>query len=385
VGVEEVCRVEALATQLGVEIEAPGSEPSGLQDGIQRERDLLWLVRELVGVPAELGIAAVHVDAAEDPVGHGVRDLVRKAVSRERGVVHLDVELELVFESVLLEEGVHGRGVVIVLVLRGLVGLGFDQERPLESDRVLVLGHEGEEAPELVELAAKVGVEKCLVALAPTPEHVVGAAEPVRRLEHVLHLGGRVREDVGVRVGGGTGGVARMTEQVRGAPQQPHAGALHPTLHLLEHAVEVGVALGEGCSLGRHVAIVEAEEGVSELLEELEGHLALALRQRHRVAAAEPRAVEGTVAEDVASRPAEAVPVADRHAQVVLEAPAQDLAVRVVPAKCQRALALGTRVTDPLDLLEEGRTHLHSPSPAAARNAPRRSRYRARQGSMRAA
>jgi hypothetical protein len=40
------------------------------------------------------------------------------------------------------------------------------------------------------------------------------------RLEDVADLGGGVGEDLGIRIGGGTGGVARMGEEVGRAPQE---------------------------------------------------------------------------------------------------------------------------------------------------------------------
>ena len=58
--------VDALAAQLGVEVEAAGREAAAAQDLVQRQREVLDRVRELVGVPAVLGVAAVGVDAAED-------------------------------------------------------------------------------------------------------------------------------------------------------------------------------------------------------------------------------------------------------------------------------------------------------------------------------
>jgi len=48
---------------------------------------------------------------------------------------------------------------------------------------VLVLHHQGEEAPELIQLLAEVGVEKGVVALPAAPQDVVDAAQPMGRLQ----------------------------------------------------------------------------------------------------------------------------------------------------------------------------------------------------------
>ena len=68
------------------------------------ERHLLDGVRELVGVPTVLGIAAVGVDAAEDAVVDGVRDLVVERVAGQGGVVDLDVDLVFVRKAVTGQE-----------------------------------------------------------------------------------------------------------------------------------------------------------------------------------------------------------------------------------------------------------------------------------------
>src|SRR5262249_1211744 len=294
-----------------------------------------------------------RIHAAEDAVRDRIRDLVLEGVASERGVIHLDVELDLALEAEALQERIHRRDVVVVLMFGGLVWLGLDQERAWEADAVLLLAHQRHEAPELLELTREVRVEERLVALAPAPQHVVRAAEPVRRLEAMLHLGRRMGEHLGIRIRGGARRVARVAEQVGGAPEQAHAGALHVALRRLEQAVETRAALGEGGALGREIAVVEAEERDAELLEQLEGHRELVLGLRHRITArSEPRAREGALAEHVVARPAEAVPEADREAELILHALAEDLAVGVVPAEGERGIAGRSLVADLADALE---------------------------------
>ena len=173
------------------------------------------------------GVAAVHVDAAEDAAADRDGDLVLEAVAGQGGVVRLDVDPVLVREVVAHEEGVDRGRVVVVLVLRRLLRLRLEQQRPGEADPMLVLGDEGQEPRQLRFLARQIGVQQRLVALAAAPQHVVRAVQPMRRLEHVLDLRGRVGEDLGVGIGGRAGRVARVAEQVGGSPQQPDAGALH--------------------------------------------------------------------------------------------------------------------------------------------------------------
>ena len=250
---------------------------------------------------------------------------------------------------VLLEEGVHGGRVEVVLVLGGLLGLRLDQERALEADLVLVLGHEREEAAELVELLLHVGVEQRLVPFPAAPEHVVLAAEPVRRLEDLGDLRRRVGKHLGIGVRRRARQVTSMAEEVGRAPQELDAGALHLALHAFEDAVEVRVALPERGPLGRDVAIVEGEVGRTELLEEFECSLQLLSSSLEGVARAVPRPLEGLLTESVATLPGKGMPVADSRPKLSLHALPQHQTASVVVAVRERILRLGALEFDGRD------------------------------------
>ena len=235
---EQVRSIQALTPELGVEVESARREAACAQDLVHRDRKLVDRVRELVGVPAVLRVAAVHVDAAEDAAADRDRDLVLEAVAGQRGVVRLDVHPVLVGEVVAHEEGIHGGGVVVVLMLRRLLRLWLEQQGSGESDPVLVLRDEAQESRELRFLSGEIGVEERLVALSPTPQDVICPPQPMRRLEHVLDLGGRIREYLGVGIGGRAGSVSRVAEEVGGAPEQPDAGALHVGFDLVHDGLE---------------------------------------------------------------------------------------------------------------------------------------------------
>ena len=101
--------------------------------------------------------------------------------------------LHLVFEPEALQEAIHRRGIEIVLMLGRLVRLGLDQDRAREADLVLVLDHHRQEAAEIVLLALHIGVEDGVIAFAPAPQHVVGAAQAMRGFERIAHLQRRPR------------------------------------------------------------------------------------------------------------------------------------------------------------------------------------------------
>ena len=325
VGMEQVRSIQALTPELGVEVESARREAACAQDLVHGDRELVDRVRELVGVPAVLRVAAVHVDAAEDAAADRDRDLVLEAVAGQRGVVRLDVDPVLVREVVAHEEGIHRRGVVVVLMLRRLLRLRLEQQRPGEPDSMLVLRDEAQESRELRFLSGEIGVEERLVALAPTPQDVIRPPQPMRRLEHVLDLGGRIREHLGVGIGGRPRGVSRVAEEVGGAPEQPDAGALHVGFDLVHHGLEPVACLRERAALGRDVAVMEREERHAELRHELERGVDLRTCRLHRVRAGlQPRSIEGSDAEDIRPGPVERVPQADGDAEVILHPLAED-------------------------------------------------------------
>ena len=78
-----------------VEVHAAGVEAAVLEypeHALGRE---VYVRRELIGVPAQQRVAAVHVQAAEDAVVDGVRHLVLEGVARQRGMVHLYIDLKI--------------------------------------------------------------------------------------------------------------------------------------------------------------------------------------------------------------------------------------------------------------------------------------------------
>jgi len=83
---------------------------------------------ELIRVPTEQWVSHVGIDAAELACQGGDHQVVFEIVAGQRGVIGLDVELEMVEQTELAEEVQHRGRVEVVLVLGGLLGLGFDEE-----------------------------------------------------------------------------------------------------------------------------------------------------------------------------------------------------------------------------------------------------------------
>ena len=145
VRVEQVHRLEALAPHLGVEVRAAGLEAAHVEDGQHDLGRQINVGRELVGVPAQQHVAGVGVDRAERAGGDGHFQLVLHGVAGQRGVVGLEVQLEVAQQVVFAQEVQARRGVGIVLVLGRLLGLGLDVELALEADGLLVVHRQVQE------------------------------------------------------------------------------------------------------------------------------------------------------------------------------------------------------------------------------------------------
>src|SRR3984885_13963316 len=189
---------------------------------------------------------------------------------RKHRMADFDVELDLPLEPEALQEAEHRRDIEIVLMLGRLLGLRLDQDYTLEPDLVLVVDNQGQKASELILLATQIGVEQRFVTLAAAPQHIIGAAELMRRVDGVLHLRGGVSEHVRIGIGRSAAHIAWMAEQIGGAPEKLGSALLHFLGKEIGHLGEVVAELLEALALGNDVAIVEGEERKAESREHLE-------------------------------------------------------------------------------------------------------------------
>ena len=165
-GVEEIVGVDGRAAELGIKVEAAGAETTGLEDRDHGKGEFADIRVELVRVPAEQQVAGVRVNGAEGAGRDRNLDFVLESMAGESRVIGLDVELEVFLEAVGAEEGDAAGNVEVVLVLGGLLGLGFDEKLTLEANGLGIIHGHVQERREVVLLAFQVGVEECLVALA---------------------------------------------------------------------------------------------------------------------------------------------------------------------------------------------------------------------------
>ena len=142
------------------------------------------------------------------PCCTGDFQLVLHGVTGQGGVVGFEVQLEMV-EQVVLPQEVEARGgVAVVLVLGRFLRLGLDVELPCEADLLGVVDRHVEETAPDGRVRASCRCSRGSDSLRGHPRTCSLAAEFVGDFQRLLHLGGRVGEDVGVGAGGGTVHVA---------------------------------------------------------------------------------------------------------------------------------------------------------------------------------
>jgi hypothetical protein len=209
--------------------------------------------------------------------------LVLEGMTGKDRVALLDIDLDLVFEPVPLEEAVDRGDVVIVLVLGRLLRLRLDQDRALEADLVLVLDHQVEEAAELVVLALEVGVEQGLVALAPAPQHVVLATELVGRVDAGFTVAAAKAKTSGSGLVAAPDMKRRLENRLAVPHKQLHAGRFLLAGEIVDDLFEVLRILGKVGTFGPHIGVMEAVERCTQRREHLEGDIGLQLGKFHRV------------------------------------------------------------------------------------------------------
>ena len=236
--------------------------------------------------------------------------------------------------------------------LVGSLRLGLEIELAAEADFPGVIDRQVHEGGQVLELALHVGVPEALVSFAAAPEHVALPAQFLGHFQGLFDLGGGEGEGVGVATGGRAVHVARIAEQVGGAPEQLDAAAVLLLLEHLDHRVEVLVGLGQRGALGGDVAVVEAIERCAELVDELEGHGHAVDRIFDRVGRPFPGPPHRARSERVAARAAKRVPIGHAEAEMILHRLAFDQFAGVVVAERQRVLRVGAFVGDVADLWE---------------------------------
>ena len=192
----------------------------------------------------------------------------------------------------------------------------------------------------MVELAAGIRVEEIRVALAPAPEDVVLAAERDGGIERGFDLRAGVGNDVEVGIRRRAVHISAVREQVCRAPEELYAGRPLTLPGKAHHVLEALLALGDGATLGREIAIVEAVIRHGELREELERGVECVLGGGDRIGLPSPRLGARPRAERIGPVGAERVPIANGEPQMLAHRLVADAPIGVVGLEGERIVGV---------------------------------------------
>ena len=147
-------------------------------------------------------------------------------VASQRGVVRLNVNLNLFLQSELFQETINCGDIVIILMFCRLLRFWLNQQRPLEASFMFMLDHHLHKAANLLALLTQIGIQQGFIAFAPAPQHIVFAAQGFGGLHGAADLRRRPGKNLRIGISGSTRTIARMGKAVCRAPQQFHAGFL---------------------------------------------------------------------------------------------------------------------------------------------------------------
>lgn len=340
VGDEEVLGIRGIAARLGVEVRAAALQAPAAQDHQHGLNQFVEVDRELIRIPTILVVASVGVDRAEHPGVDGALQFVFERMAGQRGVVHLDVDLEVLVQPVSAQEADYRLCIDVILVLHRLHGFRLDKERSLETLRTGVVARHAQHRGHVLLLALHVGVQQRHVALAAAPEDVAVAAQLDRRVDGVLDLQHRACRSVEIGIRRGAVHVAGVPEDVGRTPQQLDARLGLLLLGVGDNLLQIlFVLLGRG-GFVHQVHVVEAVVLDAHLLHELEAGIHLRLGTLQRAGRLVPRELLRTAAELVAALSAERMPPRHREAEPILHLAAAHDTLRIVIVECHRVFRI---------------------------------------------
>ena len=321
-------------------------ETAATDDLDHRGGEIVCIYRELVGVPAVLGVASVGVDGAEHAVVDGYCEFMLEGVAGEGGMVDFDIDLEVLVEAVGAEETDDGLRIDVILVLCRLHGLGLDEECALEAMCAGVISGCSEHGGKVILLPLHLGVKDAVIAFAATPEHVRGATEFDGSVDRILDLDGCAGDYVEVGIGGGAVGVALVAEYIGRAPEVADAGLAHLLEKIVGDIFQAGLIFVNVIAVLYEVDVVEAEIADAEFLHDFESGIDLGAGAAIGAFAFVPLIGTGLAAEGISGCLAESMPPCHGEFEPVLHGFAHDDAFCVIIVECERILALSALETN---------------------------------------
>ncbi|MNF82191.1 hypothetical protein D3C84_644910 [compost metagenome] len=332
---EEVVDFERATANFRVKVYAATAQAACFENFVHRKRRGVQVRRELVRIPAEEHVALVRVERAQHAVNCSNADFVLERVASQRSMVRFKVQLEVLFQAVVLQECNRRSRVEIVLVFRRLFRLRLDQELCVEADFFRVCDRHVVQASQIVQLQLHVRVQKRLVTFAAAPEYIVFSAELFTYFKAFLYLCCSVCVYVSVNRRACAVNEARVREHVLRVPEQLSAGRFLAVFEQSNDNVEVLVRFLQRRTFWSDITVMESVERNVQLLHELEVCFN-ACFCFVKSAQAIPSTYSRTSAEWIRAVCRESVPVCYCITEVLLHRFAEYDLLRIVMFECKR-------------------------------------------------
>ena len=235
--IEHVIFIGTLTAHFGIKVQTASGKPASFEDLVHHQRVLFNAVRELVGIPAELRIAAVGIHGTEDIQGNRTGNFMLEGMPCKGRVVGFDVDFNLFFQTKLLQESIYRGDIVVVLMLSRLLRFRFDKQRATETDFMFVFNDHLQETTNLLALLPHIRIQERFVTFTAAPQNIVFPAQFLGRIHGGNDLGCSPGEHFRIRVGCRSGTVTWVGKAVGCPPQQFHPGFL---LFLRQHIGHYG-------------------------------------------------------------------------------------------------------------------------------------------------
>ena len=184
------------------------------------------------------------------------------------------------------------------------------------------------------------GVEQAHVALAATPEHIVGSSQLDGGVDRVLDLDSSPGDNTELRVGGGPIHISLMSENIGCTPKEFDASGFHLLERIVGDDPHALLIFGDGGSFLDEIHIMEAEVLDTQFLHDLESGVHLILCPLYRITRLIPLVLTCLSAELVAAGLAKGVPPCHGEFQPILHPLSEHHAIRLIIMERQWTLAL---------------------------------------------
>src|SRR5574343_59828 len=124
-----------------------------------------------------------------------------EGMTRQRGMVHLNIQFEILIQTVLTEKSDHSSSIVIILMFGGLAGFGFDKEYPFETLTACIITRHGQKTTQMIQLTPHISIQQGHITFTPAPEYIILSSQCNGGIEGIFYLCTGIGQSGKIRIG----------------------------------------------------------------------------------------------------------------------------------------------------------------------------------------